>query len=354
MNYEINDKRAIVDFKKITFSKFEKNKVKKELISCLTSGKIESACYWGAEFICSGHFSDLWDTIIEFVSRYIHLGNPKLPIYIAMRFDNFKTIVCNGYSDNDLRLRNNAKIRTIFAEIISVLCSSRKKHTFMPIKIKKEEEFDMIHLASKLKAPSLDYCKEIFKSDDQNEFFIPLNELSYHVSSKSKNVVNACYWVEWIIEYENICKNRKDKCICARRAFKSVNEKYQLDPVWMIWEIILKQGNSYNNPIMIKILEALLTIFCIKYTPGVKRRRRFLIYFAIALLTETVDLDFKIFNNYENIRKAVTNINIIYKEIKKNEIAPKTDYLFNGTPAISNLDKTIERLEKMDSLMKIS
>ena len=353
MNYEINDKRVIGDFKKITFSKFEKNKAKRELISCLASGKIEAACYWSAEFICSGHFSDLWETIIEFVSRYIHLGNPKLPIYIAMRFENFKTIVCNGYLDNDLRLRNNPKIRTIFAEIISVLCLSRKKHIFMPIKIKKMEEFDMTHLASKLKAPSLEYCKEIFQDDDPNEFFIPINELSYHISSQSKNVVNACYWMEWILEYEKICRNKNEKCICARRTFKSVNDKYQLEPIWMIWDILIKQCNLRNNPIMNKILDALITIFCIKYTPGVKRKRRFLIYFAIALLTETVDLNFEIVSNHDNVSKTVNNINIIYKEIKKNEISPKTDYLFNGTPSISNLDKTIARLEKMDSLMKI-
>ena len=354
MNYEINDKRNPDEFKKITFSKFEKSKAKKELITCLSSAKIESACYWSAEFICSGHFGDLWDIIIEFVSRYIHLGNPRLPIYIAMRFDNFKNIVCNGYLDNDLQLRNNLKIRTIFAEMISVLCLSRKKHTFIPIKIKREEEFDMAYLASKLKAPSLKYCNNIFKDEDPKELFIPINELSYHISSQSKNVVNACYWIEWIIEYENLCKARKEKCICSRRVFKSVNDKYQLEPIWLIWDTLLKQCNLYNNPIMKKIMDALLTIFCIKYTPGVKRRRRFLIYFAISLLTETVDLNFEIVNNMENVTKAVENIDIIYKEIKKNEISPQTDYLFNGITARSNLDKTIERLEKMDSLMNIS
>ena len=354
MNNEINDKRNFGEFKKITFSKFEKSKAKKELIMCLSSAKIESACYWSAEFICSGHFSDLWDIIIEFVSRYIHLGNPRLPIYIAMRFDNFKNIVCNGYLDNDLQLRNNLKIRTIFAEMVSVLCLSRKKHTFIPIKIKRKEEFDMNHLASKLKAPSLKYCTNIFKDEDSKELFIPINELSYHISGQSKNVVNACYWIEWIIEYENLCKSRKEKCICARRVFKSVNDKYQFEPIWLIWDTLLKQCNLFNNPIMKKIMDSLLTIFCIKYTPGVKRRRRFLIYFAISLLTETVDLNFEIVNNIENVTKAVKNIDIIYKEIKKNEITPQTDYLFNGITARSNLDKTIERLERMDSLMKIS
>ena len=353
MNNEINDKRTPADFKKITFSKFEKTKAKKEFIACLNSCKIESACYWSAEFICSGHLSDLWDIIIEYTSRYIHLGNPKLPIYIAMRFENFKNIVCNGYLDNELRLRNNLKIRTIFAEIVTVLCLSRKKHTFMPIKIKKAEEFDMIHLASKLKAPSLDFSKDVFKNEDPNEFFIPINEFAYHISSKSKNVVNACYWVEWIIEYENICKNRKEKCLCARRAFKSINSKYQLEPIWMIWDTLLKQCYLCNNPVIKKIIESLLTIYCIKYTPGVKRKRRFLIYFAISVLTETVDFKLSIINNQEKVNKIVSNIDIIYKEIKKNEVTPETDYLFNGLEARSNLDKTIERLEKMDSLIKI-
>ena len=348
---DINDKRNLTEFKGITFSKFQKSKVKTELINCLTNSKIEQACYWTAELVCAGHYGDIWETIILFVSRYIHLGNPKLPIYISMRFTNFKDILLNGYIENELSLRNNLKIRQLFAEIISLLCHSRKKHSLESIKIQKIEEFNITQMSSKLKAPSVEFVNDIFKSGDPKELYISMNEFAYHISDKSKNSVSACYWLEWIIEYESLCKQKKEVCLAETRTIANINDKYTKDPIWIIWEIILKECSKKQNKLITKIINSLLEMFSIKYTNSVKKRRKFLIYFAICLLTEPVDLDIEIITNKPQLDHIVKKIGAVYKDVKKNEVTPKTDYLFNGVVEKTNLDKTIERLEKMNTIL---
>ena len=346
---EINDLRSSAEFSGISFSKFQKSKVKLELLQSLITAKVEQACYWSAELICAGHYSDLWETIILFICRYIHLGNPKLPIYLSLRFNAFKETMNNGYGGSELSLRNNPKIRKLFAEIVCVLCHSRKKHNFEPVKIKKDEEFIMTHMASRLKAPSINYANEIFRKDDPKELYIAINEFAYHISKESRNVVSACYWLEWVLEFDAVCKGNKEHCICENRQFAIVQDKFKNDSIWIIWEVILAECNKKDDPLVTKIVNALLEIFCIKYSSGVKKRRRFVIYFAIALLTEPVDFKIEMINNKKEIDIVVNKIGVVYKDVKKNEMAPATDYLFNGVDGDnrSNLDKTVERLEKM-------
>jgi hypothetical protein len=348
LTIEINDKRGIQEFRGLSFSNFQKSKVKTELLNSLSNNKLEPACYWCAELVCAGHYIDIWDTIIAFVSRCIHLGNPKLPIYLSMRFNNFKDILSNGYVGNELSLRNNIKIRQLFSEIICVLCQSRKKHSLESVKIQKADEFDMTHMASKLKAPSVDYAKDIFKPDDPKELYIAINEFAYHVSNASKNNVSACYWLEWILEFETMCKHNKEGCIAETRTFAPVLDKFTKDSIWIIWEIIIQNSNE-KNPLIKKIIDALLDLFSLKYTTGVKKKRRFIIYFAINLLTENVDLNIDIIGNKASIDAIMKKIGLVYKDVKKNEITLGDDYLFHGLEK-TNLDKTIERLEKMNEI----
>ena len=340
---EINDIRKPKDLKGITFSKYKKSDAKKALLKALFDGNIEPACYWGAEFICAGHYIDLWNILLHFMSNNIHLGNPKLPIYIHIRFDTFKDILLNGYIGQELRMRNSEKIRKLFAEIISILASSRKNNSYDPIKIDKKD-FNMANMTEKLEADNVLYAKTIFMTKDPKELFIALNELIYHFSQKSKNKILCCYWIEWILEFERICKTNKKTCKAERRSFIPVENKYQMEVIWMIWEIFIRLSTERGGSIK-SIMDALLNLFCIHFAPSQVKKRKYLLYFAVSILTEYVDVSIPVYTNEAVIEKVKNKINIIYKQVKKNEQAPNTAYLFNNSFSGNNLEKTIEKLD---------
>jgi hypothetical protein len=348
----INDIRT--EFRNITFSKFQKSKAKQELLSCLYHSKIENACYWCAEFICAGHFLDLWDIIIFYYCKYIYSGNPKLPIYLSMRFDNFYNVLNSGYSNNILVLRNNSKIRKLFAEIICILCYSNKKHIYQDVKLNKTEEFDLINISSRFKAPNVHYIDNIMKDDDPKELLIPLNELIYNLNCK--NIIDICYWFEWIMEYETICKKKKKKCIAQARNYAPKGEHN--DIIWIIWDIIFYYSQEENillnipdkdKKLVTKIIKSLYNLFIIKYSSSAKKKRKYIIYYCFNLLIENVNLNIPLTEKTNEIKAIINKIDTIYKEIKKNEISPGTDYLFTNLKK-SNMEKTIEKIEMINNI----
>ena len=356
---EINDIRGESDFRGITFSSYKKTDVRKELMNSLSSSKIEPSCYWSAELVCSGHYLELWDIIITFISKYIHLANPKLPLYIEMRYESFRSIISNGYTGNELRLRNHPKMRSLLAEIVCVLSNSKRQHKYESVKIKKKEEYDIATMSQRLKAPRVDYAQDFFRERDPKEIFIAMNEFAYHISRDSKNTLLACYWVEWIVEFETICKAKKETCRCERRSHIPVDDKLQFDPVWMIWDMIIARSNDteQHSPLTQKIVSSLLRLYCIRFTPGVRKKRRYIVYFAISLLTTEYDSKIEMIHDRLVIETAVANINSVYKQIKQHEISPDTDYLFSSAgysgDKNGDLERTIKRLEALNSMNTI-
>ena len=348
---EINDIRDKSEFKGKTFSEFKKCDVKKELLKSLYHSKIEPSCYWSAELICSGHYLDLWDIIIDFYSRHIHTGNPKLIIYLDKRMNDFKEIVNSGYLNQELRLRNNMKIRKLFCEIMCILCESKKQHSYDEIKVKKED-FDLheTHMSERFKAPNTSYAETIYQKGDPKEIFIAINELAFHLSNEGKNAVHSCYWIEWIIDFETLIKKEKekekDKYHCERRIFAPVDHKSQMDVIWMIWDIFLNESIK-RNPLVQKIVNSALEIFSLKYTTGSIRKRKLLLYFVVGILTENGNLMEEMLKEKQKIASVMEQINNIYIQVKKNEHSPGTDYLYTNIKA-SNLEKTIAKLETMN------
>ena len=360
---EINDIRPSSSFKGFSFSQFKKSDVKNMLLKTLTNGQIEHACYWSAELICAGHYHYLWDTFLFFYSKYIHLGNPKLCLYLKESLNQFRIIVNEGYTATELGLRNNIVVRKLFCKIVCLLCYSKQKHALNEIKVKKED-FSAICSKERLKAPNVDYGQDVFVKDDPILYYMAINELAFHLSSESKNGMLACYWIEYIMELE---ESYKHKTKIERRTFAPVETIHQMDIVWLIWDTILKQhekdsinknqnqnhNNNNNHPNQIKkeMLYSLLELYCLKYSKTSFKKRKFILYYAVSLLIEHVDTTIiPLICDADKIKmkEIVPKINMIYKQIKQKEEKPNTDYLFLGNEKEKNLESTLKKLKAMN------
>jgi hypothetical protein len=300
----ISDKRTIDQFRTTTFSKYQRSAVKKELLQSLIQSKIEPSMYWLIELLCSGHVTDIWETILFFYAKHIHVSNPKLPFYIESRFTIFKQ--CIETSD-ELSIRNNEIVRKLFAEIIIILCVSNKHHSYEIIKFN-TSDFNLL-TTDRLKAPSVTFIENIFKRDDPKPLFVPLNELSYQLFSK--HTIDACYWIEWILEYTS-----KKKCVAQERTLCA---KHSADSIWIVWEVFLHHSSKLHETIQ-KIMKSVLSLFCIRYTPACNERRRFLLYYAISLCCESISLTIPIIEQKHVIEPIYEKCKIMYKNIKKNEV----------------------------------
>jgi hypothetical protein len=349
----INDIRQTADFKGITFSKFKKIDVKNELMQSLIKGKIENACNWSAELICSAEFTDLWEVIIIFISKYIHIGNPKIAIYTESRYNLFKDIVNNGLYTDVIQVRNDKTLRKLFAELICVIGLSKKMNGLETVKINREDEFSVENIQEKTEATNAEYAAPIFKKKDPQELYAALNEYTYCVSCKDPSLLNSCYWIEWIIEFESLCKKRKNECKCEERYYVPVESKYKRDCIWILWDAIKYIAENKSNQLISKTIDSIFNLFCIKYTTSVCKKRKHLLYFATSVLTEKLNPTAELIQEHDKptIKSVITNIDDIYKNIKTNEESPKTDYLFsNLVESHNNREKTMAKLNIMNTL----
>jgi hypothetical protein len=122
-----------------------------------------------------------------------------------------------------------------------------------------------------------------------------------------------------------------------------------MDIIWIVWDVFLKEANK-RGKLIVKIVNALLSLFTLKYTSGCNKKRKYILYFVVSLLCENVTNDDEIIRKtqQEIVTNVLSKIDMVYKQIKKNEVSPGTDYLFKNLKS-SNLEKTIEKLDKLNS-----
>ena len=316
----INDIRPT--FKKTTFSNFKKSEINKKFIQALYYQKLEESFFWTCELLCSNMLLELWEIYFIFMSKYVHIYNPKLPIYINKKFKEFKNI---AEYENELSLRNNINIRNILCSITLILCYSEKHSTLDNLNYK--FNFQIENLYENLKATNIEFINFIYKKDDPKEYIIPFNELIYHIQ-ETQNKVDINFWINWIIEYDTLCRKKKKIILCYPRShlYNNKNEKISNNIIWIIWDIILKISKEKNNEIK-EIIKSLFDLFTIRYSLSINRKRIYIIYQCIELLLleKSIDYNIKILKNKEQLQNLEKNINIIFEQIKKSEVSEKNE-----------------------------
>jgi hypothetical protein len=296
MENEIYDIREPEAFRCETFSGFKKTEVRSELIQSLLQGRVENACYWIAELVCCGSYVEIWDILFGFVGKYVSIHRPLILPYLEKRFNLFKR-TCHEMASLDslLELRNNATIRGLFAEIVSVFCLVEKRASIEEIRID-----NVGNLVNRLKADRPDYIMElgILKPEDPKELVIGLNELAYHLMV-SRSAGSCFFWIEWIIEFIDICRKRGEPLFCYPR-IEITDKKWMKDPNLLVLEVLqevakqngkavgsLEAGKAVGSLEAGKAVGSLATLFRSRYQgPATLKKRKMLLYYAVLLITE--------------------------------------------------------------------
>jgi len=166
----------------------------------------------------------------------------------------------------------------------------------------------------------------------------------FHI--ESRNSKNAFYWIDWIIEFDLICRSKKTPCaLDPPRDNVPVSGRFQRDVVWIIWEAIKHYSDlsaSRGDMVVHKCIDALFTLFCVRYTNTCAKKRRFMIYHAVCLLAEPMDATAPLFRDKALIGVVMNKMDDIFLPMKKCEI---TDAMELKNEKRINFEKSMNKMK---------
>ena len=321
--YKINDNRSLSDFKIVTFSGFKKTDVINAVLKSIEARKLEQACFWTTECICSGYSLILWDKLVSFSSKVIHINNPKLPYYMMRKniiFNNQINRLDSKSKDSILLLRNSQMIRNLFFDVISTLSTSLKTKRYDKYtKINEKEDFKFENIKKRLCAQMNILPLHIIHFDDPDELKIIINEFFVMSKNKQFGYDRCCFWILWLIKWEAIHKKKGEPWNVCERNVRGVKQQHCSNVVWVIWEIIFEEVKIRDDENISKNIESLYEIFILNYSPGKRISRLPLIFNAVGYLTHEINSNVPLRSSMNIFIQIQSNVNKMFFSIKKNE-----------------------------------
>lgn len=321
----IYDRRPENEFRGASFSGYKYTETRKQLIHAMKMGDIDNACYWTAEIVCTGKFADFFDTSIMVFGKYIHTGNPKFVSLLFHLYTIYRNVVENKEVYSSIDLRNHITVRQITTDLAYMLSTEHKKSSIEIIKLTPRDKTDVSAILSKIRADHSEYQAGILYPAEPQELTIPVNELVYHLSQR--HMYDSCYWIEWLLNYEAMCSSKKEKLELKNRIHYNVSHKSLTEMVWIIWDCIVRISDLLKDDFVSSVIRKTIELFCLDFKHGTVKKRKHLIYFAVAMICESYNKECNITRD-KDIREKITNsVQSYYIEIKSREQRPINDYL---------------------------
>ena len=343
--YKINDSRFLNDFKDKTFSGYKKSEVISILFKNIDKNKVENSCNWIAECILSGYTLLIWDKILVYAFKTIHINNPKLVFYLLNKteilYNQFKRLNVKN-KDIILILRNSQMIRNLFFDVITTICSSSKTKKYDKVIKIVNEDFDFNNMSSRLSATMNMLPDHIIHFNDPEELKIIINEFFFNLKNPLVGYEKCCYWVQWLVKWDDLHKKKKTPWQVDARDVPLKNN-LKCDVIWVIWESIFeeikcrKQNEAKEINCSCKQIESLYKLFLHNYSSGKRSSRLPYVYLAIGYLTLKVNYNISVRNNIEVFIQSQGNVNKMFEAKKINEI--KSDIFTNQADEDKKLKK---------------
>ena len=340
--YLINDIRSFEEFKKKSFSGFKKNDIISAVLKAIESKKVENACFWTAECIISGYSLLLWEKLINFSTKIIHINNPRLPLYLQRKnevFMNQINLLNSKSKDRYILLRNSQMIRNLFFDVVSTLATSPKTKRYDKYpKLNDQDDFNFTNIQKRLCAPMNILPGYIIHFNDPDELRIIINEIFTMLKNKQFGYDRCRYWILWLFRYEAIHKKKKTPWNIDERNIVDIPKKYRGNIVWVLWEVIFEEMKLRNNKKINQQIDSLYELFKCNYTTGKRSSRIPILLNAVGYLTHQISFKDPVRNDYQLFIQVQSNVNKMFGSKKKNEKKNETNLIsFQKPPKKENI-----------------
>jgi hypothetical protein len=308
----------------LSYSSFTKSAVFSQWHKSLQKQQYEEACHWTAELDASQWHKDIWQKLILFASKHVHLHCPKLPLIVARNFAYYNIhLIKNSLPDTvATQPRNIHQLQKNLCQVIGLvtLCSKGPVYTLPSVDIHKVDGSELVSGTH----PWLMSCKHA--QDDASVLRIMSTLLC---QLEARNTHKLMYWLGVLTEYDKHQKQQTEPIQMAARkpilpddnSYKHVfvNGTHACDWVWLLWHAIAHGCRSLGKPKeCVDTIKALGYLFAHDYTSSKRNSRLPILVHALQLVYTNVQWQKSVYSgpNEKLIDRACQNIHLLYKDIR--------------------------------------